>query len=181
MGEGAGALVLESEDHARARGATILAFVAGFGMTTDAEHLTRPSADGRGLAAAMDRALRRAGVGPDAVDYINPHATSTPQGDMAEYLALRRVFGDRLARIPMSATKSMHGHLLGGAGAVESIATVLSLVDQVLHPSINVDEPDPEMPGLDLVRERRPASLRFALKASAGFGGHNCALVLERA
>jgi 3-oxoacyl-[acyl-carrier-protein] synthase II len=181
MGEGAGALVLEAEDHARARGATILAYVAGWGMTTDAEHLTRPSADGRGLASAMERALRRAGVGPDAVDYINPHATSTPQGDLAEYLALRRVFGDRLAKIPMSATKSMIGHLLGGAGGVESIATVLSLAEQTIHPSINVDEPDPEMPGLDLVRERRAASLRFALKASAGFGGHNCAILFERA
>jgi 3-oxoacyl-[acyl-carrier-protein] synthase II len=181
MGEGAGALVLEAEDHARARGAKILAFVAGWGMTTDAEHLTRPSADGRGLAASRDRALRRAGIGADAIDYINPHATSTPQGDLAEYLALRRVFGERLARIPMSATKSMIGHLLGGAGAVESIATVCSLVEQVLHPSINVDELDPEMPDLHLVRERSPAPLRFALKASAGFGGHNCALVLERA
>lgn len=180
MGEGAGALVLEAEEHAKARGAKALAYVAGFGMTTDAEHLTRPHSEGLGLKLAVERALARAGVGPEAIGYINPHATSTPQGDIAEVLALRQVFGERLAKIPMSATKSMIGHLLGGAGAVESIAVVCSLRDQVLHPSINVDEPDPEC-AVDLVRERRRADVRYALKCSAGFGGHNCALVLERA
>jgi 3-oxoacyl-[acyl-carrier-protein] synthase II len=180
MGEGAGALVIEAEEHARARGAKILAYVAGFGMTTDAEHLTRPSAEGAGLAKAIDRALARAGIGPEAVGYINPHATSTTQGDVAEYLALAKVFGERLGRIPMSATKSMIGHLLGGAGAAESIATVCTLVDQVIHPSINVDDLDPSFT-IDLVRERRRADVRWAVKCSAGFGGHNCALVLERA
>ena len=180
MGEGAGALVLEGEDHARARGARILAYVAGWGLTSDGEHLTRPSAEGDGLARSIERALRRAGVAPAEVGYINPHATSTPQGDVAEYHALHRVFGDRLARIPMSATKSMIGHLLGGAGAVESIATVCSLLDQTLHPSINVDDLDPVF-AVDLVRERRRADVRYAIKASAGFGGHNCALVFERA
>ncbi|MFO0762540.1 MAG: beta-ketoacyl-ACP synthase II [Byssovorax sp.] len=180
MGEGAGALVLESEQHAKARGATILAYVAGFGMTTDAQHLTRPHTEGLGLALAIEHALRRAGIGPDAVGYINPHATSTPQGDVAEVLALRRVFGDRLAKIPMSATKSMIGHLLGGAGAVESIAVVCSLRDQRIHPSINVDELEPGL-DLDLVREARAADVRYAAKCSAGFGGHNCALIFERA
>ncbi|AUX41447.1 3-oxoacyl-ACP synthase [Sorangium cellulosum] len=180
MGEGAGALVLEEEQHARARGATPLAYVAGFGMTTDAEHLTRPHGEGLGLALSLSRALARAGVAPDAVGYINPHATSTPQGDAAEILALRRVFGERLARIPLSATKSMIGHLLGGAGAVETIAVVCSLRDQLLHPSINVDELDPEF-SLDVVRERRAVDVRYAVKCSAGFGGHNCTLVLERA
>jgi 3-oxoacyl-[acyl-carrier-protein] synthase II len=180
MGEGAGALVLEAEEHARARGATILAYVAGWGLTSDGEHLTRPNPEGAGLALSIERALRRAGVAPDAIGYINPHATSTTQGDLAEYHALHKVFGDRLARIPMSATKSMIGHLLGGAGAVESIAAVCSLVDQTLHPSINVDELDPVF-AIDLVRERRRADVRYALKASAGFGGHNCALVFERA
>ncbi|WP_437758769.1 beta-ketoacyl-[acyl-carrier-protein] synthase family protein [Sorangium sp. So ce1389] len=180
MGEGAGALVLEEEQHARARGATPLAYVAGFGMTTDAEHLTRPHSGGLGLALALERALARAGAAPDVIGYINPHATSTPQGDAAEVLALRRVFGDRLARIPISATKSMMGHLLGGAGAVETIAVVCSLRDQLLHPSINVEELDPEW-SLDVVRERRQVDLRYAVKCSAGFGGHNCALVLERA
>lgn len=180
MGEGAGALVLEEEQHALARGAKPLAIVAGFGMTTDAEHLTRPHSGGLGLALAVERALARAGTAPEAIGYINPHATSTPQGDAAEVLALRRVFGERLARIPISATKSMIGHLLGGAGAVETIAVVCSLRDQLLHPSINVDELDPEC-SLDVVRERRAVDLRHAVKCSAGFGGHNCALVLERA
>lgn len=180
MGEGAGALVLEEEQHARARGAKPLAFVAGFGMTTDAQHLTRPHAEGVGLALSLERALARAGIPPEAIGYINPHATSTPQGDAAEILALRRVFGERLARIPISATKSMLGHLLGGAGAVETIAVVCSLRDQLLHPSINVDELDPGVT-LDIVRERRAVDVRYAVKCSAGFGGHNCTLVLERA
>ena len=180
MGEGAGALVLEEEQHARARGARPLAYVAGFGMTTDAEHVTRPHPEGLGVVLAVQRALQRAGIGPEQVGYINPHATSTTQGDIAEYLALRKVFGERLAKIPISATKSMIGHLLGGAGAVESIAVVCSLREQALHPSINVDELDPAFE-LDVVRERRRGDVRWALKISAGFGGHNCALVFERA
>lgn len=180
MGEGAGALVLEAEEHARARGATILAYVAGFGMTTDATHLTRPLPDGRGLALAMEKAIARAGITPAQIDYVNPHATSTPFGDAAEVTALRHVFGDRLAAIPVSATKSMLGHLLGGAGAVESIAVVCSLRDQLLHPSINVDDLDPAC-AVRLVRERSRADVRYAVKCSAGFGGHNCALVFERA
>ena len=179
MGEGAGALVLEEEQHALRRGARPLATLAGFGMTTDAEHLTRPSSAGAGLARALERALERAEVTAEAVGYINPHATSTPQGDAAEVLALRRVFGDRLGRIPISATKSMLGHLLGGAGAVETIAVICSLRDQVLHPSINVDALDPAFP-LHVLRERRSVDVRYAVKLSAGFGGHNCALVLER-
>lgn len=180
MGEGAGALVLEAEEHARARGATILAYVAGFGMTTDATHITRPHADGRCLSLAMERAIARAGITPADIGHINPHATSTPHGDLAEVMALRHVFGDRLAEIPISATKSMIGHLLGGAGAVESIAVVCSLRDQLLHPSINVDDLDPEC-AVRLVRERQRADVRWAVKCSAGFGGHNCALVFERA
>ncbi|MGK4005997.1 beta-ketoacyl-[acyl-carrier-protein] synthase family protein [Sorangium sp. So ce1036] len=180
MGEGAGALVLEEEQHARARGARPLAFVTGFGMTTDAEHLTRPHAEGLGLALSLERALARAAIAPEAIGYINPHATSTQQGDAAEILALRRVFGERLARIPISASKSMLGHLLGGAGAVETIAVVCALRDQLLHPSINVDELDPGT-SLDVVRERRAVDVRYAVKCSAGFGGHNCSLVLERA
>lgn len=181
MGEGAGALVLEEEEHAKRRGVPILAKLAGFGMTTDAEHLTRPHPEGKGLALAIRRALGRAGIGAEQIEYLNPHATSTPQGDLAEINALRRVFGDKLATIPMSATKSMIGHLLGGAGAVETIAVVCSLRDQVLHPSINIDELDPDLGPLDVVRERRETNVRWAAKVSAGFGGHNCALVLERA
>ncbi len=180
MGEGAGALVLEAEEHARARGATILAYVAGFGMTTDAQHLTRPHTEGLGLSLAIERALARAAISPEDIGYINPHATSTQQGDLAEILALRRVFGERLAHIPMSATKSMIGHLLGGAGAVESIAVVCSLRDQRLHPSLNVDELEPGLE-IALVQAARAADVRYAAKCSAGFGGHNCALIFERA
>ncbi|EYF03542.1 beta-ketoacyl-[acyl-carrier-protein] synthase family protein [Chondromyces apiculatus] len=180
MSEGAGALVLEEEQHALRRGARPLAYVTGFGMTTDATHLTRPETNGAGLAMALTRALERAELQPALVGYINPHATSTPQGDAAEVLALRQVFGERLSQIPISATKSMLGHMLGGAGAVETIAVVCSLRDQELHPSINLDELDPAF-SLEVVRTRRPVDLRYAVKLSAGFGGHNCALVLERA
>jgi 3-oxoacyl-[acyl-carrier-protein] synthase II len=180
MGEGAGALVLEEEGHARARGAKILARLVGYGMTSDGHHLTGPHADGLGLRLAIERALARAGVSAADVGYINPHATSTPQGDLAEHAALKVVFGDALRSIAISATKSMLGHLLGGAGGVEAAVTVLSLRDQRVHPSINADELD-EGVELDLVREARNVDLRYAIKLSAGFGGHNCALLFERA
>jgi 3-oxoacyl-[acyl-carrier-protein] synthase II len=180
MGEGAGALVLETEDHARKRGAPALAYLVGWGMSSDAEHLTRPHPDGLGLKLAIDAALRRAQIGPSDVGYINPHATSTPQGDVAEYLSMKLVFGEALSKIPISATKSMIGHLLGGAGAAEAIAVVCSLRDQVLHPSINVDRLDPVFE-IDLVREARRADVRYAISNSAGFGGHNCVLTFERA
>jgi 3-oxoacyl-[acyl-carrier-protein] synthase II len=181
MGEGAGALVLEAEEHAAARGVRPLAYVAGWGMSTDAQHLTRPHDEGTGVRLCIERALGRAGIGPDAIAYINPHATSTPQGDAAEVRALEQVFGARLAAVPMSATKSMIGHLLGGAGGVEAVAVVCSLRDQLLHPSINVDRLDPAFAIDVVVGGARPAEVRFALKVSAGFGGHNCALVFERA
>jgi 3-oxoacyl-[acyl-carrier-protein] synthase II len=180
MGEGAGALVLEEEAHAKKRGAKILARLSGFGMTSDGYHLTGPHVEGLGLRLAVERALARAGIGPGDIGYINPHATSTPQGDPAEVAALKTVFRDHLASIPVSATKSMLGHLLGGAGGVESAVTVLSLRDQKLHPSINVDEIDPEL-SLALVREATKTDVKYALKISAGFGGHNCALVFGRA
>ncbi|MBK9261750.1 MAG: beta-ketoacyl-[acyl-carrier-protein] synthase family protein [Polyangiaceae bacterium] len=180
MGEGAGVVVLEEEEHALRRGAKPLAVLQGFGMTTDAAHLTRPHPEADGLRRAIVRAIERAGLKANDVDYINPHATSTPQGDAAEIIALRNVFGQRLAHIPMSATKSMIGHLLGGAGAVETIAVVCSLRDQMLHPSINADELDPDFGPLDVVREKRSVTCSWALKCSAGFGGHNCALLLGR-
>ncbi len=180
MGEGAGVLVLEEEEHARQRGAKPLAILQGFGMTTDATHLTRPHPEADGLRRAIERAIQRAGLKREDIDYINPHATSTPQGDAAEIIALRNVFGQRLSSIPMSATKSMIGHLLGAAGGVETIAVVCSLRDQMLHPSINVDQVDPTFGELDVVREKRAANCSWALKCSAGFGGHNCALVLGR-
>ena len=180
MGEGAGALVLETEEHARGRGAEPIAFLVGWGMSSDAEHLTRPHPDGLGLRLAIEAALRRAHIGPGDVGYINPHATSTPQGDVAEYLSMKQVFGDALRKIPISATKSMVGHLLGGAGAAEAIAVVCSLRDQLLHPSINVDKLDPAFE-IDLVREARRSDVRYAISNSAGFGGHNCVLTFERA
>lgn len=180
IGEGAGAMVLESEEHAARRGARPIAWLGGWGMSSDAEHVTRPHPEGLGLRLAIEAALRRARVSAAEIGYLNPHATSTPAGDVAEYKALQAVFGAALRQIPISATKSMIGHLLGGAGAAEAIACVCSLRDQKLHPSINVDELDPEF-DLDLVREARPSDVRFALKTSAGFGGHNCALLFERA
>jgi 3-oxoacyl-[acyl-carrier-protein] synthase II len=180
MGEGAGALVLESETHAKQRGKKPLGYVVGWGMTSDAEHLTRPHPEGLGLKLAIEAALRRAGIAPSDVGYINPHATSTPQGDVAEYQSMKQVFGQELTKIPISATKSMIGHLLGGAGAAESIAVVCSLRDQRLHPSINVDRLDPVF-AIDLVREPRKVDVRYAISNSAGFGGHNCVLTFERA
>jgi 3-oxoacyl-[acyl-carrier-protein] synthase II len=182
MGEGAGVLVLEARDHAEARGAAVLAEVVGYGMSSDGEHLTRPHEDGLGIRLAVEQALARAGLMPDAIDYVNPHATSTPAGDVAEIRALRAVFGERLAKVPLSATKSLLGHLLGGAGAVESIAVVRSLAEGAIHPSLNVDNLDPELGDVDVVRGApRLGPLRHALKISAGFGGHNCALLFAAA
>ena len=180
MGEGAGALVLETEAHARARGATPLGYLVGWGMSSDAEHITRPHPDGLGLRLAIEAALRRAALSPADVGYINPHATSTVQGDIAEYQSMKQVFGSALPQIPISATKSMIGHLLGGAGAAEAIAVICSLRDQRLHPSINVDRLDPIF-DIDLVREARRVDVRYAISNSAGFGGHNCVLAFERA
>jgi 3-oxoacyl-[acyl-carrier-protein] synthase II len=179
MGEGAGALVLEARESAERRGAKILARVAGFGMTSDGDHLTRPHPEGLGLRLAIERALARAGIGPGDVSYVNPHATSTTQGDIAEVHALRAVFGDALPSVPISATKSMLGHLLGGAGGVEAGVTVLSIRDQRVHPSINVDELDPSL-NIRLITEETALDLRYALKISAGFGGHNCAVIFAR-
>jgi 3-oxoacyl-[acyl-carrier-protein] synthase II len=179
MGEGAGALVLETEEHARKRGARPLGYLVGWGMSSDAQHLTRPHPQGLGLRLAIEAALRRAGIGPADVGYINPHATSTPQGDVAEYHSMVQVFGDALREIPLSATKSMVGHLLGGAGAAEAIAVICSLRDQRIHPSINVDKLDPVFE-IDLVREARRHDFRYAISNSAGFGGHNCVLAFER-
>lgn len=180
IGEGAAALVLEAEEVAKPRGAEILAWVSGWGSSSDAEHIARPHPEGRGLYLAIEQALRRAGIGADAIGYINPHATSTPQGDIAEYIALKSALGPALHDIPISATKSLIGHLLGGASAVEAVATVCTLVDGIAHLSLNLDEPDPLFE-LNFLRESRRIDARYALKTSAGFGGHNCAIVFERA
>lgn len=181
MGEGAGAMVLERESHARARGATILGYLDGWGMASDAENIVRPHPEYRGVARSAQTALRRAELQPRDVSYVNPHATSTQQGDVAEHVALRAALGDALSSVPISATKSLIGHLLGGAGVVESIAALWTLRRGEIHPSINVDELDPQFADLDVVRARRKVDAKHVLKTSAGFGGHAAALVIGRA
>lgn len=179
MSAGAGIVVLEEAGHAQRRGAEILAEVAGYGNTTDAYHLTAPDPQARGAIRAMRLALTDAGVGPEDVDYINAHGTSTKLNDSTEILAIRTLFGDRAPRVPISSTKSMIGHLLGAAGAVEAIATVQSLRTGVLAPTINCDKP--EDPDLDFVpNEAREWPVRVAVSNSFGFGGHNAVLVLRR-
>jgi 3-oxoacyl-[acyl-carrier-protein] synthase II len=178
--EGSGALVLESEAHAIARGARIYAELAGFGCTSDAYHVVAPPEDGEGAARAMIEALRDAGISPDAVDYVNAHATSTPLGDTAETNALKKVFGDRAYKVPISATKSLIGHGLGASGGIETVATVKTIETGIIHPTINQEQPDPTC-DLDYVPNvARKANVRVALKNSFGFGGQNSCLVLVK-
>lgn len=180
LGEGAGVLVLESLDHALKRGANIIAEILGYGMTADAYHITAPAPEGEGAARSMAAALADAGLAPEQVDYINAHATSTEAGDIAETQAIRRVFGDHAYKLAISSTKSMIGHLLGAAGGVELIACLLSIRDGKIHPTINLENPDPEC-DLDYVpqvaRERR---VDVALSNSFGFGGQNATIVVGR-
>lgn len=178
LGDGAGALVLESLAHAKARGATILAEVAGFGMSDDASHITAPPTDGAGARRAMANALHDAGIDASAVGYVNAHGTSTPAGDVAESRAIASLFGDKIL---VSSTKSMTGHLLGAAGAVEAIFSILALQNQVLPPTINLDNPDPECT-LDYIPhvKRAVTGLDYALSNSFGFGGTNGSLLFKR-
>ena len=179
MSEGAAVLVLEELQHAKRRGAPIHAELVGYGSASDAHHITAPPPDGAGAAACMTAALRDAGLSADAVDYVNAHATSTPVGDAAETMAIKSVFKDRAYALPVSATKSMTGHMLGAAGAVESIFTVLALRCGVLPPTINYEHPDPSC-DLDYVpNEARQASLRVAISNAFGFGGTNASLVFR--
>ena len=180
LSDGAGAVVLEELEHARARGATVLAEVAGFGMSDDAHHITAPPEDGRGAARSMTNALRDAGMQPEQVDYINAHGTSTTVGDVAEVAAIKRVFGAHAGTLSVSSTKSMTGHLLGAAGAVEAIYCALAIRDGLLPPTINLDDPD-EGCDLDFVpHSARQASVDVALSNSFGFGGTNGTLILKR-
>jgi 3-oxoacyl-[acyl-carrier-protein] synthase II len=179
-GEGAGILVLEEYERARKRGARIYAELVGYGATADAYHLTNPAPAGEGAARAMRMALEQAAIGPDEVDHINAHATSTPAGDIAETQAIKRALGEHARKVPVSATKSMTGHLLGGAGGVEAVFTVLSIVNHVVPPTINLRTPDPEC-DLDYVpNEARPVKVDVALSNGFGFGGTNSTLAFRR-
>jgi 3-oxoacyl-[acyl-carrier-protein] synthase II len=180
MGEGGAALILEERERARARGASIYAEVSGYGMSADGYHITLPRPGGRGAAAAMSAALADAGVTPGQIDYINAHGTSTPANDPTETLAIKEVFGEAAARIPVSSTKSMTGHLLGGAGALEAIVCILAIRDGIVPPTINYEVPDPEC-DLDYVpNEARSVPVARAMSNSFGFGGHNVSLVFSR-
>ena len=179
MAEGAGAIVLEEYEHAKARGATIYSEFAGFGMSGDAYHITAPPENGEGAYLAMANAVRDAGVAPEAIGYINAHATSTELGDRAETVAVKRAFGDYASKVMVSSTKSMTGHLLGAAGAVEAIFTILELRDGIVPPTINLENPDPAC-DLDYVPgTARRVKLEVALSNSFGFGGTNGSLVFR--
>jgi 3-oxoacyl-[acyl-carrier-protein] synthase II len=180
LGEGAAALVLETEEHAKARGARIYAELAGGAVTSDAYHITAPDPEGSAAARAMIQALEHADAPRESVRHVNAHATSTGVGDIAEYKALLRVFGDHLGEIPVSATKASTGHLLGGAGAIESVFTVLALHNRLAPPTINLQEQDPDIP-LDVVREPRelPSGDLLAISNSFGFGGHNAVVAFR--
>jgi 3-oxoacyl-[acyl-carrier-protein] synthase II len=179
MAEGGGAIVLEEYEHAKARGAQIYAELIGFGMSGDAHHITAPPEDGEGARLAMSAAIRDAQVNADAVDYINAHATSTELGDRAETIAIKRTLGDHSRKVAVSSTKSMTGHLLGAAGVVEAIFSILAIRDGVLPPTINLENPDPEC-DLDYVPlTARQAPVRVALSNSFGFGGTNGSLIFR--
>ena len=180
LGEGAAALVVETEDHAKARGARIYAELLGGAVTSDAYHITAPDPEGTAAARAMITAISNAGASLADVSHINAHATSTPVGDIAEYNALRRVFGDLLDGIPVSATKASTGHLLGGAGAIEALFTVLALNERMAPPTINLQNQDPSIP-LDVVTMPRtlPAGDLLAISNSFGFGGHNAVVAFR--
>jgi 3-oxoacyl-[acyl-carrier-protein] synthase II len=180
IGEGAGLLILEELEFAKARGAKIYAELVGYGMTADAFHITMPDETASGAVRVMTMALKDAGVRPEQVGYVNAHGTSTPYNDKFETLAIRKTFGEHADRLAVSSTKSMTGHLLGAAGGIEAVFSVLAIHEGVLPPTINYVNPDPEC-DLDYVpNEPRPAQLDYALSNSFGFGGTNAALLFKR-
>ena len=179
MGEGAASLVMETEEHALARGARIYAEVAGAGVTSDSYHITAPDPEGLGASRAVRAALEAAGASVDDVTHINAHATSTPVGDIAEYVALKSVFGDRVHEIPVSATKAATGHLLGGTGALEAIFSILAIRDRIAPPTINLTEKDPEIPLLVGPQVSLGAGDQLVISNSFGFGGHNAVVAFR--
>jgi len=180
MGEGAGVVVLEELEHAKKRGAKIYAEVVGYGLSGDAFHITSPPDDGNGGFRAMGMALKRAGLNPEDIDYINAHGTSTPVGDMIELGAVRRLFADKAPNLSMSSTKSAIGHLLGAAGAVEAIFSIKAITDQVVPPTLNLEDPDDGTIGMDMVpKVAKQRKVRAALSNSFGFGGTNASLVFK--
>ena len=180
IGEGAGVLILEELEHALRRGALIYGELVGYGLSADAFHITAPSEDGDGGFRVMRMAIDHAGIAPSQVDYINAHGTSTPHNDRLETLAIKRCFGDHAPRLAISSTKSMHGHLLGAAGGLEAGITVLTLKHQIVPPTINLEEPDPECDLNYVPLKRREATVNYALSNSFGFGGTNAALLFKR-
>lgn len=180
MGEGSGVLVLETLEHAKARGAKIYGEIIGYGCTCDASHITAPDPEGTGAGRAMALAVKDAGLQPEDVDYINAHGTSTPKGDECETLAIKKTFGEHAYKLAVSSTKSMTGHLLGGAGAIEAIISTLAIRDGILPPTINLENPDPEC-DLDYVpNQARKAPIKVAMSNSFGFGGHNATIVIRQ-
>ncbi|AMA72635.1 MULTISPECIES: beta-ketoacyl-ACP synthase II [Aneurinibacillus] len=180
MGEGAGVIVLESLEHAKKRGATILAEIVGYGMSADAYHLTQPAPEGEGAVRAMIAALKDAGLKPEEVSYINAHGTSTDYNDKFETMAIKKTLGDYAYKVAISSTKSMTGHLLGAAGGIEAVASVLTLRDQIVPPTINYETPDPEC-DLDYVpNEARKMDVNVVISNSLGFGGHNATIVFKK-
>ncbi len=180
MGEGAGVVIVEELEHAKKRGAPILAELTGYGLTADAYHMTSPPPGGAGAVKAMQHTLKRAGVAPEQVDYINAHGTSTPVGDVAETEAIKTVFGAHAKKLAVSSTKSMTGHLLGAAGAAEIIFCIKAIEQNILPPTINLDNPDPAC-DLDYVPHKaRESKVDIALSNSFGFGGHNATLLVRR-
>jgi 3-oxoacyl-[acyl-carrier-protein] synthase II len=180
VGEGAGVLVLESKSHAMARQAAIHAEIAGYALTSEGYNIMAPMKDGEGMAKTIELAIMNAGIEKNEVGYINAHGTSTELNDRYETMAIKRVFGELAGKIPVSSSKSMLGHTIGAAGAIEAIITALSLKNGILPPTINYNEPDPDL-DLDYVPNKsRSADIRVALSNSFGFGGHNATLVLRK-